>query len=314
MDLVDANNVELSNIRVGGVGTNVFFGNGIRWRNGDPAHNPSNYGNGLLQAIDIRLGNSDVVGIHLQGESSRLITNVLLEKVRVSAPMAGSTPFVGSVGIKLDSCVRTTLQSVDLEALAVGVQEFGISNGLGACVANQYIGVYAINVTTSYVDSNATVSRSVQQRTFLGCDNFPATVGLDDGDTVVPAGFWLQSFVYGENAVRLRCFSGHELILDDGEEPGSLGFDVGGSSPRIAPKQTGNVVRLYLGRGSSPTNNTMRDVTIEPVLRLAPRDSQNPATTTGQMVYADGVNWDPGHGEGFYFFERGSWRKVMYEV
>ncbi len=313
IDFVDTNNIDVHRAKIGGVGASVFRGNGIRWRNSNPATNPSNYGVGLLQAIDIRLGSENTTGILLQGQSTRLITNAMLAKIHIIAPASGATPFAGTVGIRMESCVRMTLQSVDLEALAIGVQELGISNALGASVGNQYIGVYVINVGVAYEDSNGTISRSVQQRTFLGCDNFPATVGLNDGDAVLPAGLWLQSFVYGDNAVRMRCFSGHELIIDDGAEVGSLALDVGGNSPRVAPKETGSGVRLYIGRGSSISANTMRDVTIEPVLRLGPRSDQNPSPTSGQMAYADGTNWNPGQGEGFYFFERGGWRKVAYQ-
>ncbi len=314
IDLVDANNIQVQNVRIGGLGDEAFFGNGIRWRNSDPVNNPNNYGNGCLHSVTVRLASAGATGIELLGAETRLIANILLSKIQISASSSGAIPYPASIGIKLQSCVRSTLQSINLEALEFGIQERGISDALGASVANQYLGVHAINVDTPYTDSNGTVSRSEQQRTFLGCDKIPAVVGLEDGDTIIPAGLWLQSYVYGENAVRFRCFSGHEMIVDDGADPGSLAVNVGGSSPRVAPNEEGMLVRLYLGRNSSSSNNTMRDVTVEPVLRLAPRHDQNPAPTAGQMIYADGTNWDPGLGEGFYFFERGSWRKVAYKA
>lgn len=312
IDLVDSRGARLENMSIGSAETG-FLGNGIRWRNDDPIANPSNFGDATVVGIDIHLGSPNTDAIHLAGANGGLINNVLIAHARISAPQGGGTPLPNTLGIRLDSTVRSTFIGISLESIDHGIRESGTSNALGASVGNQYIGVSAINVGTAYDDSNASIGRSVQQRTFVGCDNFPATAGLNDGDSIIPAGLWLQSFVSGENAVRLRCFTGHELIIDDGAESGSLSLDVGGSSPRLAPKQAGLLTRLYVGRGSTPNNNTMRDVTIEPVLRLAPRDSENPGATTGQFVYADGVNWDPGRGEGFYAFERGQWRKLAYE-
>lgn len=41
------------------------------------------------------------------------------------------------------------------------------------------------------------------------------------------------------------------------------------------------------------------------VLSAQPRKYQN-----GDIVYADGSNWDPGSGEGFYGRENGAWVKL----
>lgn len=39
--------------------------------------------------------------------------------------------------------------------------------------------------------------------------------------------------------------------------------------------------------------------------------SESPARPVdGMLVYADGSNWDPGSGEGFYGRENGSWVKL----
>lgn len=311
IDLINCRGAQLQNISMGGPARD-FYANGLRWRDSTP-EDISNFGESTVIGIDIRLGSANTTAIHMAGDSGGLINNMFIAHARIQAPATDGTPLDGTVAVRLDSTVRTSLIGLSLEALATGIVEIGISNALGACVANQYIGVSAINVTTAYQDSNAVIGRSVQQRTFAGCDNFPATSGLNDGDAIMPAGLWLQSFVNGDNAVRMRCFTGHELIIDDGAEIGALSLDVGGSNPRVAPKDYDPGRRLYIGRGSSSANNTMRDVTIEPVLRLAPRDSENPGTTTGQVVYADGTNWDPGKGEGFYAFERGAWRKLAFE-
>ena len=42
-----------------------------------------------------------------------------------------------------------------------------------------------------------------------------------------------------------------------------------------------------------------------PILAVAPLRPQN-----GDIVYADGVSWNPGMGEGFYGYENGSWTKL----
>lgn len=41
------------------------------------------------------------------------------------------------------------------------------------------------------------------------------------------------------------------------------------------------------------------------VLGVEPRRPQN-----GMIAYADGVEWDPGSGEGFYGYEAGAWVKL----
>lgn len=45
-------------------------------------------------------------------------------------------------------------------------------------------------------------------------------------------------------------------------------------------------------------------------LRLSPRTAEPDRRTNGLVVYADGVIWDPGAGEGFYGYEAGAWVKL----
>lgn len=311
IDMVDSNVVHMIHVQMGGFGEMHMGANGVRWRNSDPANNRVNYGDAVIQHLDIKLGEPNTIGLCLKGEQGNLINNVLVSKSQITASENGLQPYPGTTAIRLDSCARVTLLSVDMEVIEVGVHETGLT-GQGAAVGNQYVGVYALNVGTAYIDSNDVATRSVQQRTFIGCDNFPDTEGLNDGDTILPAGLWLQSFVTGANAVRLRSYSEGEMVVDDGAEKGSVAFRVGGSSPQIAPVEDNQLVRLYLGKNSSASNPTMRDVTIQPVLRLEPRDNQNAAPTDGQIAYADGSGWNPGHGPGFYMREGGQWRKVAF--
>lgn len=47
------------------------------------------------------------------------------------------------------------------------------------------------------------------------------------------------------------------------------------------------------------------DIIKLPVRYTAPEKPRN-----GMIVYADGTQWDPGSGEGFYGYESGAWVKL----
>jgi hypothetical protein len=55
------------------------------------------------------------------------------------------------------------------------------------------------------------------------------------------------------------------------------------------------------------------DALAEPSVRtlhLEPRAAAPARFADGDLVYADGSNWDPGSGEGFYGREGGAWVKL----
>lgn len=43
---------------------------------------------------------------------------------------------------------------------------------------------------------------------------------------------------------------------------------------------------------------------------LEERGSEPARPSNGMIVYANGVEWDPGSGEGFYGYEAGAWVKL----
>jgi hypothetical protein len=43
---------------------------------------------------------------------------------------------------------------------------------------------------------------------------------------------------------------------------------------------------------------------------IEPTGTEPERPRNGDIVYADGVGWDPGSGEGFYGFEGGTWVKL----
>lgn len=47
---------------------------------------------------------------------------------------------------------------------------------------------------------------------------------------------------------------------------------------------------------------TDSQTTLLPVLNAAPAKPQ-----TGQIVFADGTNWNPNSGRGLYYYDSGSW-------
>lgn len=48
----------------------------------------------------------------------------------------------------------------------------------------------------------------------------------------------------------------------------------------------------------------------QPVLYVDVLDTEPLSPFDGMLVYADGTNWNPGAGVGFYGYENGSWVKL----
>ena len=311
IDMVDANECAVLHMVAGSAGLPPFTANGIRWRNSDPANNAVNYGDSLISQPIIRLGVPNTTGILLDGGGQgNLINNVNIERVQVTAPATGPVPHAGTIGLHLKNASRIRVFGGGFESIGTGVFEEGSGSG-GAleCQANSYIGIYTQNAQTPYADSNETVARSVQQRTFVACDQFPLALGMSDGDVLLPGGLAVPDYVAGNPSMSFRSFNGPLLITPDStpnvENP-EAGIRItcptsGTANPRIAPSGTNPQKRLYLG------SNGIRTVTIEPVLHMFAKSSQPNSPNDGMIAYADGVNWNPGSGSGLYVRDSGTW-------
>ena len=77
-------------------------------------------------------------------------------------------------------------------------------------------------------------------------------------------------------------------------------------TPAEPPAQTSPEVRQYLDQELKRIADMINQDTIfsEP-LNAAPAKPEN-----GIIAYADGTDWNPGSGEGFYGYENGAWVKL----
>lgn len=228
------------------------------------------------------------------------INNVLLSQVEVTAGAGGLS---GDIGIHLYNSARVTLCHVDLENLSTGVCEEGLQNYGAISENNVYLQVIALNCTDAY-----TANGQTSRRTFIGGDNFPgsgAVTGINDTDSIFPAGTWLSDTSGGIN-LRLWNNGGGLLQIDDGATDGSLQFNVSGDNPSIQQSETGGGARLFIG------NDSARLTQIAPVLKLPTRTGAPFATDEGTLAVADGSGWDPDStGTGGLFFRwGGNWVKV----
>lgn len=76
--------------------------------------------------------------------------------------------------------------------------------------------------------------------------------------------------------------------------------------PNPPPLAASPAMRAYLDEELRRIADIVNTSTLHlDTLTEAPAKPEN-----GILVYADGTNWDPGSGEGFYGFESGSWVKL----
>ena len=113
IDLVDANETVLREIQAGygGGAVHRLAANGIRLGSTNPT---VNYGDGLLQEISIKLGAANTVAVLLKGAGTGLINNMLLSRVQVNAPQAGSgiTPLARAIGPVQERSIASCFVSV----------------------------------------------------------------------------------------------------------------------------------------------------------------------------------------------------------
>ena len=296
IEMIDANECVLSHIMAGISGPDQFTANGIHWYNSDPLTNFVNYGDSWIIQPVIRLASSNTTAMLFDGgQNGNLCNNVNIERAQINAPLSGAVPFSGTIGMHFKNTARMRVIGCGFEAIETAVLEEAHTNQAGANVGNTYVGCYAINALVPYADSNGTVPRSVQQRTFIGCDSFPEAVGLADGDSLLPAGMFLSSFNTGTPGICFRSFKPDTvLITPDGtsnEEYPAKGLAIESTSSnatRISRPQGQNsnvVSRFEIGNGTSHPNGGLRDVTIKDPLRLEPRNSQLVAPTAGHIVF-----------------------------
>lgn len=76
--------------------------------------------------------------------------------------------------------------------------------------------------------------------------------------------------------------------------------------PLPPPNQMAPAVREYL----DTELRRIADLINERVLFTQPLAEAPARPVNGVIAYADGTNWNPGSGEGFYGYENGSWVKL----
>lgn len=315
IDMVDSNECVIDQFRAGPPGMPATFtANGIRFRNSDPENNAVNYGDSQIIQPIIRLWATNLTGILLDGgEHGNYINNVDIYRVQVIAPQSGSTPYAGTVGVHLKHAARNRIFGGGFEAIATGVRETG-GNGSPAREnqLNAYMGIYAINVTTPYADTNGSIATSVQRRTFMGCGNdFPSLAGkagaaeLGSNEPLCGS-FWVYSTTDHKPAWRFgQEGNDSECYITDGDfgsgadgssTKGGAKIVVSGNNVRYEPSDSGSGdIRMYLGREANmravvtDTQHALKVFTAEPASPLA-----------NSLVIADGATWDPGSGAGLY--------------
>ncbi len=326
IDMVDANECWIAGINAGiGGGTNALACNGIRWRATVPG---VNFGDSLVQEVAIRLGAANTAGILLDGaqaDPARLINNVVLQRIQVTAPQSGLTPWPGTVAYRLRNCARILLLCCDAEIVETGFEEYSERSGIaGQNAAITYLLCQTHNVpdpANRYRDSNAQFPNSCIKRTFVGC-NFvgPAPVGNVPGDGGVLGDTGLVAREvngldrYDQLAWQIRARDRGAVLLtahyrgsqqqDFDSHPAvdrpvhGLLFDI--TSPEAAQitrtaangdphPDTGAPmanVRLTLGNGESSPRGELARVEIGDPLYLLPRTTPPQSQRDGLAVYA----------------------------
>ena len=301
IELDQCNDFSVSDVLMWGDGADAFAANGIWIRNSTTA--AINYGDGTLAQISIRLGSDDTKGFFFDGPTNgNIINNILIAKATIHA-----TGRSGCRGIHIRNSRRLTFVSIDLENLAGGVLEEGTASD--RTEMNQYIGVFALNVTTAYADSNGSIGRSVFNRLFLGCDNFPALSGFADGDAMVQRGLWLPSWSNGQPLARLIEHNGY-CRIDRGETGAYvyLGGNPSGNNSRLTSGAVGasaNSVTLYLG------DSTLQRVSFDAPPHIGDRTAVPPGASDNMLAFADGATWNPGFEKGLYSRASSAWYRLV---
>lgn len=69
-------------------------------------------------------------------------------------------------------------------------------------------------------------------------------------------------------------------------------------------------VNLEVRRFLEAELGKIADVLNADQIMIEPQAAEPLRPENGVITYADGVNWDPGAGEGFYGYEAGAWVKI----
>ena len=203
---------------------------------------------------------------------------MLIAKVNIIAPSC-----TGCRAVHIRNARRLTFLSVDLESIGEGVFEEGSATDRTEC--NQYIGVYVMGVTTPYADSNGTVARSVFNRLFIGCDNFPALAGFADNDAMLQRGMWFGSWTSGLPTLRLTEFGAACRIDKGGTAYAQIG-PTSGNNSRVTCGVDGLTApydaTLYLGDAN------IRKVTFDSIMHMFERTAVPSMATDFMFALADG--------------------------
>lgn len=311
IEMDHTNEGSLEDILAWGDGAEAWRGNGIWFRNSGSL--PVNYGDSSIRQVGIKLANNNLKGMFFEGANAApgIINNIIIEKVNITAP--GQT---GCLGIHIKNARRLMFVSVDLESMTTGVLEEGTGNNMTEI--NSYLGVFFLSNGVvphdAYLDSNDAIPGSVKNRTFLGCDNFPALgAAFVDNDSMLARNCWFASPSTGKPTLRLSE-GGGVLRVDRGADPFiSFGAPATGNNSRITCGVDGLTApydaTLYMG------DLNIRKVTVEPVLHMNERTTAPPMTTDGMLAIADGNpvagGWNPSHDRGWYIRHGGAWNRLV---
>lgn len=301
IELDRCNDFHLNDVLMWGDAADAFLANGVWLRNATAA--PVNYGDGSITQLSIRLGSANTKGIFFDGPNAinQIINNVLISKANIIAPGRA-----GCRAVHIRNARRLTFVSLDLESIDEGVVEEG--SATDRTEMNQYIGVFALGVGVPYADSNASMPRSVFNRLFIGCDNFPALPGFADGDAFFQRGMWLGSWINGQPQVRL-VESGAVCRVDKGGAAHVLLGPTSGNNAKVTCGVDGLAApydaTLYLGDPS------IRKVTVDAPLHMFERTGAPPMAQDQMIVFADGGSWNPGRDRGLYTRNGGVWHRLL---
>ena len=77
--------------------------------------------------------------------------------------------------------------------------------------------------------------------------------------------------------------------------------------PGPPPRQASPEMQAYL---DSELQRIADCINVSDVIQLDELDAAPAKPSDGMIAYADGTNWNPGSGEGFYGYENGAWVKL----